>query len=523
MKLVKHTLLLIILSQSITLYAHKYIPMLVKGNTWNVLHYGYDYRLTQVFKVSSDTFINNIQYYKIISAYDSLSNNWNLAGLMREDTVAQTVYFRSLDSTAKDIVYYNFNVKINDIIKLTLLDSIPHEIGYYAFNLVTSIDSIQIGNFYRKKVTVINSNGFCEDTSCSGDSIGGYTWIEGIGGMSGLLESSVLPTVADLRQLQCFYKNDSLEYKVDTGKYQNCFYWEHLIQPYDSFPSKNTVWTEMYTNPYPDEFSVFHCFALKNNDTIINNLVYHKLYHSTDTNFTEKKLCGGLREENRKIYYYSINPISYTDMTIPSDTEVLLYDFSVKLNDTLRSIQYGYPVGGLWYVTKIDSTFVGTGYRESWHFGGNPALGGTTALWAEWVEGIGSLRGLLFVTADYPDNGLWNDLICFKQNNQILYHNNYYNQCYYNNSDTAAINNKQDDYSIKVLPNPIHNQGIAEFEANSFINLEIVDIYGNTKREYNIEGLSSIEIDKNELPTGVYFFVFIGEQGDRQTLKVIFD
>ena len=209
-------------------------------------------------------------------------------------------------------------------------------------------------------------------------------------------------------------------------------------------------------------------------------------------------------------------------MTIPSDTEVLLYDFSAKLNDTLRSIKYGYPVGGLWYVTNIDSTLIGAAYHESWHFGGNPA-NGSISLWAEWIAGIGSLRGLLFVTADYPDNGLWNDLICFKQNNKVLYHNINYNQCYYINSDSTAINNIQVNYSIKILPNPIHYQGIAEFEANYFSKLDISDIYGVTRREYNIDGLSSIEIDKNELPTGVYFFVFIGKQGERQTVKVIFD
>ncbi len=521
MKSLKHILLLLFLCQSILLYAHKYIPMLVKGNTWNVLHYGYDYNLTQILKVSSDTLIDSLKYNKIISSYDSLSSVWSLVGFMREDTIAQIIYYKSLDSTAKELIYYCFNVKINDYFKLTSTGNDIHDTISYTFNQVVALDSIQIGNYYHKMVTVANCDGFC-DPICKGDSITSFVWIEGIGGMSGLLESSVLPTVADPRQLQCFYKNDSLEYKVDTGKYQNCFYWEHLIQPYDSFPSKNTVWTEMYTNPYPDEFSVFHCFALKNNDTIINNLVYHKLYHSTDTNFTEKTLCGGLREENRKIYYYSINPISYTDMTIPSDTEVLLYDFSLKLNDTLTYLKYRIS-GGPLYTTFIDSIYIGTGYREFWHFGESPVPNIDLFPWAEWVEGIGSLRGLLFATGTYPDNGLWNDLICFKQNNQLLYHNNSYSQCYYINADSTAINKKQVNYSINIFPNPIHYEGIAEFSPNGYSSMDITDIYGIVRREYNIDGLSSLEIYKNELPTGVYFFVFIGKQGDRQTVKVIFN
>ena len=110
----KYKLSFIFLNLSIVVFAHTYQPMLIKGNKWNVLHYGYDYNLTQVIKVSSDTLINDTIYSKIISAYDSLSSNWSLVGFMREDTVAQKVFFRPLGQKASEILYFSFNVKIND-------------------------------------------------------------------------------------------------------------------------------------------------------------------------------------------------------------------------------------------------------------------------------------------------------------------------------------------------------------------------------------------------------------------------
>ncbi len=119
------------------------------------------------------------------------------------------------------------------------------------------------------------------------------------------------------------------------------------------------MWTEMYY--YPDEDNhapVFHCYALKDNDTVINGNLYHKLYHSTDTIFTEDKLIGGLREDNKKVYYYSIKTVSfspeckYTD--IAKDTEILLYDFSFKIGDTVCN--YG-PNNRLIRVTNRPSTY----------------------------------------------------------------------------------------------------------------------------------------------------------------------
>ena len=526
------TLLIVIIFLQVfwCINAQTYKPMLIKGNKWNVLHYGYDYNLTQVLEVSTDTIINDTVYSKIISAYDSLSSNWSLVGYMREDTLAQEVYYRSLDTNATNILYYSFNVKIGDSVIISIVNMneshLPLDEYYYKYNQVDSIDSVKIGETYHKRIFVDYEEGLLVSSI-----LGHHVWIEGIGGMEGPISSSLAPNTIDPTQLLCFFNNDSLEYKADSAKYNNCFYWEHLARTYHPFPTQNAMWTEMYY--YPDEDGhapVFHCYALKDNDTTINGNLYHKLYHSTDTIFTEDKLVGGLREENEKVYYYSIVPVSFSPeykfTDIPKDSEVLLYDFSFKIGDTVCN--YG-PNNSLIRVTngpplilvKIDSLLIGSEYRRRFNFGEST---NDIIMFTSWVEGVGQLRGLLFATGDLPDNGVWNDLVCFRQGNEVLYHcnewcNSQYDTCYY---IQTGINQTNTIESIKIIPNPVLVKGTIEVPVGKFDRMAIMNISGIVVREYNVAGQSPIEISREGLPSGLYFVKLIDAQGNTANLKVIF-
>jgi hypothetical protein len=445
---------------------------------------------------------------------------------MREDTLAQEVYYRSLDTNATNILYYSFNVKIGDSVIISIVNMneshLPLDEYYYKYNQVDSIDSVKIGETYHKRIFVDYEEGLLVSSI-----LGHHVWIEGIGGMEGPITSSLAPTTIDPTQLLCFFNNDSLEYKADSAKYNNCFYWEHLARTYHPFPTQNAMWTEMYYYPFGDTMPspVFHCYALKNNDTTINGNLYHKLYHSTDTIFTEDKLVGGLREENKKVYYYSIVPVSfspeykYTD--IPKDSEVLLYDFSLKIGDSIGPFTE-HPIrvtefSTLLILCEFDSVLIGNDYRKRFFFcGGAP--------FSSWVEGIGELRGLLFAPGDLPNNGLWNDLVCFRQGNDVLYHcnewcNSQYDTCYYIQTGISQTNTAE---SIKIIPNPVLVKGTIEVSVGQFYRMTIMNISGIVVREYNVEGQSPIEISREGLPSGLYFVKLSGEQDNTVNLKVIF-
>jgi len=291
-------------------------------------------------------------------------------------------------------------------------------------------------------------------------------------------------------------------------------------QTYCPFPTHDAQWTEMYFNPFPDEYTVFHSFALKDGDTVINGKHYHKLYYSTDTSFTEEKLCGAIREENRKIYYYSIDsiPLEYTG--IAPATEVLLYDFNLKTGDTIYNYIDQYwidPYDYLLVVLKSDSILIGTEYRRRLTFG---YCATSIIPWAQWVEGVGSLRGLLFMTGEVPTNGLWNDLICFRQEGSLLYHFDYYDYCYYKNPDGFV--EETTHQNIKVIPNPAFSSARIELDKQDYTKMIMTDLFGNTVKTFDIQGKLSLEIHRGEMPPGIYFLIFQGNHY-AQTIKVIFE
>jgi len=291
-----------------------------------------------------------------------------------------------------------------------------------------------------------------------------------------------------------------------------------LAQEYHPFPVKNTVWAE-YFHPqggyYPN---VYHYFALKDNDTIIKGNHYQKLYLSNDTIFTEDKFCGGLREENKKVYYYSVAPLNCTNRPVPVDTEIILYDFNLKLGDTITRDEFRIRIPGILIVLKIDSMLVGDQYRKVYNFGdtlGNLLSG------AQWVDGIGGLSGLLADIGYSFNNDLGSDLICFIHEDEVLFHN-YMPECY-NSNNPIAVQLLKNESQIKIIPNPAFSSVQIEFENLDYKSLIISDQSGKKLKEYNLRGKSFLVINKEELSNGLYLISVYDNAGNLQTLKLLFE
>ncbi len=201
---------------------------------------------------------------------------------------------------------------------------------------------------------------------------------------------------------------------------------------------------------------------------------------------------------------------------IQADTEVILYDFNLMLGDTIKNDQFriSYP-GGL-VIEKVDSILIGNAYCRSFRFGYSPTL---IIPWAIWTESVGSLRGLLFETGDVPGNGLFNDLICLRKDNEILYHYSYYSKCYYDNPDVLRENVIKG--MVTINPNPV----VVSFKISfpeGYRKLQVINIYGITGKEYNVSGHTSIEISREGMPSGIYLIRLTGDRVPGITIKAIF-
>ena len=291
-------------------------------------------------------------------------------------------------------------------------------------------------------------------------------------------------------------------------------------QEYHPFPTENTVWTEYFYPGGGDFNTLYHNFSLKDKDTIINGKSYQKLYFSFDTIFTENKVCGAIREEDKRIYYYSfdslinlLTPLS-PPIPVPVDTEIILYDFNLQVGDTITADQYRLRAETL-VVTKIDSILIGSEYRKRYHFGWD----GDIITFEEWIEGIGCRRGLLSDIGYWPTND-WNSwLICCIQNGEVLYHENGFVNCY--NINPNAVQLLKNDAKIKVVPNPAYSSIQVELDKPEYRKLIISDLSGNKLTEYDLKDKHSLLIDRGGFSSGMYFISVYDKKGNIQTLKVL--
>ena len=277
-------------------------------------------------------------------------------------------------------------------------------------------------------------------------------------------------------------------------------------QTYFPFPDSNAVWSERFNPPEYEGYSSYPIYGLLNQDTIIKSIKYHKLFSFSDTIFTKEyaTYIGGIREDSTKrIYYKGINVF---ESCYPADTnnygEVLLYDFSVIVGDTIRNGNFNSDEYLI--VTLIDSVLLNNKYRKRINFKYNSS---------QWVEGIGNIiRGLLFTSGSLPTKGVSNELICFKQNDTVIYFNPKYDNCFY--LGVGIRKNESLEKKTEVFPNPVTDISILDFgdlSGSDFVRIYCIN--GAMIKQIDIKGKRQIYINKKDFLPGIYFYKIISDKG----------
>jgi len=216
-------------------------------------------------------------------------------------------------------------------------------------------------------------------------------------------------------------------------------------QPYHPFPDSSARWSEHGRTMAPSTGGHVNIFGQGwtyslGNDTIINS-VHYSLVGKQPTFFYQLndnilvaadnysinepgQIFGAIREDSfKKVWFrnFNINPTSLPFCaqleSLPSDTEILLYDFDLQIGD---SIPWAQPNANFNYkvVTSIDSIFFIDGtFRKGYRLNSGP--GGEY-----WIEGMGSTLGL-FGAYMNPSNFVQNlyncSLSCFWLNEQNVF------------------------------------------------------------------------------------------------------
>ena len=223
------------------------------------------------------------------------------------------------------------------------------------------------------------------------------------------------------------------------------------------------------------------------NDTTISGNNYHEVLYNYG-------YFGAIRSDSNKVYFYKFNDTS----------EIILYDFSLNLNDTFYSSFYNKSYS----VIGIDSINIGGSMRKRIFF--NDSLNDEIGNY--WIEGIGSCAGVLkpVIINDIflCGCGLTQDryLICFYENSSLIYKDSIYVDC-----EASNITNISNNYNLTMplITNTnseikIHNLNRNEYE------IRIWNMLGQLQYFKQIESENELFIEKNQFHKGVYVIVVKG-------------
>lgn len=247
-------------------------------------------------------------------------------------------------------------------------------------------------------------------------------------------------------------------------------------------------------------------------DTMINQDNFKILYHSYEefpVNWTKH---GYIREFEKRVYY---SPYSEYDTVFQEPG--MVYDFDVELHDTLTitSYAYNFPNELEIIISAIDTILIDDDYRRKiyytcgdWSYDGN-----------FWIEGIGSNNGLIepgfYCYIVCPTI----ELLCVKEDENVIYHNEYYEGCYIVGLSENYILEKK----FLVYPNPAKDDIFITMIGNEIDEFTFIlyDLKSEVILQKNIKKYNQIRVDIANLKAGLYLYRITNNKKLLQNGKII--
>ena len=240
--------------------------------------------------------------------------------------------------------------------------------------------------------------------------------------------------------------------------------------------------------PYDHYTTLVHWIS---DDTLVEGVRYTKVLETRNGEGTPR-LAALLREENGKAWKRE------------SSTDLLLYDFTAQVGDTVRFGDFAES----FVVDSISFEQIGGVDRKKIWFGLEYDITGEPYAIETWTEGIGSDMGLLFSGWFYVTGGYYQAL-CFHQNGELLWQNEYYGTCMIDDVEELDIS------PISLYPNPtsdvVHIEGVETAEVLVYNSIgQLVKTLQNSN-----------EISAADLPEGLYLLWITDIEGIRHVARMV--
>jgi len=264
------------------------------------------------------------------------------------------------------------------------------------------------------------------------------------------------------------------------------------------------IWTDDFGNCGVNYH--FRRFALTDEDTLIENETYKKLYFFTSDEFNPltAECIGGLRENDQKQVYFKGGAIPGGILH-----SSLMFDFSLSVGDTFFCY---YPFSLTFQVKNIDTIDYAGAKRKKFTMGLHGDTSSSPYIVAQMIEGIGNTQGLMYdMSCNLALCMYWGQNRCYEHNGELLYHN--YSQgvedCI---TPLLGLNEiKLEDNSITLYPNPTSKD--VNISSENIINS--IEVFNSLGQKVYQEKAKSKErtIDVSSLLKGVYIIGVNTEKG----------
>ena len=253
---------------------------------------------------------------------------------------------------------------------------------------------------------------------------------------------------------------------------------------------EDNSWNVLAAGIFPFWDTVYSTLTYKiSGDTLLNSVLYKKLYESGEEFPDLWALWGFMREDSFGKVWYKENG---------SGEDFLLYDLSANTGEELQIGMYE-PVTLL--VDSITTVNIkGTDRKKFWlSCAENPYYSET------WTEGIGSDKGIVWSGSAYIVGGFYR-LLCMSQDDQLIFINPEYGDCYINTVGMPELL----EIPFEIYPNPAENYIYFRSNGNSvFSSVRITDMTGKTIKTFD----PSDRLDISSIPAGMYYIIAECESG----------
>lgn len=256
--------------------------------------------------------------------------------------------------------------------------------------------------------------------------------------------------------------------------------------------NSNKLWSNLISwrtsNPIYYKVSDFIKFS---GDTTIKSMTYKKVIQSYDSLKIKWNLIGFAREE----------PLSGLYFRNLDEQEGLLYKYNLQLKDTFTIVNTYLPLmvqSIKVFVKDIDSVAINGTYKRRY-------MVGTKFFTDTLIEDVGSLQGIMLPCCPLISH---KELLCYYENDVLVYKNSNYDRCYYNTLPTNI--NHVESRRFKIYPNPSQQEITILFADDKHRIFSIYDALGCQLNVINFNG-TEYKLDISKYPDGIYYVTVQGQ------------